>query len=58
MQNVKEIYPTLLQAHDGLTDAQSADLNARLLMILCERVESIEALAALLADLRKDVVSG
>jgi hypothetical protein len=30
MKNPKEIYPILLEAHENLTDAQSADLNARL----------------------------
>jgi hypothetical protein len=57
MKNPKEIYPALLEAHEGLTEAQSMDLNARLIIVLCQRLESAEALQALLADLREGVVS-
>jgi hypothetical protein len=53
MKNPKEIYPALLQAHEGLSEAQSADLNARLIVMLCQRLESAEELQALLTDLRE-----
>lgn len=58
MKNPKEIYPVLLQAHEGLTDAQSADLNARLIVVLCQRLENAEELQTLLAGLREGMADG
>jgi len=55
MKNPKEIYPALLEAHEGLTDAQSNDLNARLIIVLCQHLQSAEELRVLLASLREGV---
>ncbi len=52
MQDPKEIYPTLLEAHEGLTEAQSQNLNARLILVLCQRLCSTGELRTVLADLR------
>lgn len=35
-------YDELLQAHDSLSDEQSADLNARLILILCNHISDRE----------------
>jgi hypothetical protein len=55
MKNPKEIYPVLLEAHENLTDAQSADLNARLIVVLSQHLQSAEELRALLANLREEI---
>jgi hypothetical protein len=58
MKNPKEIYPALLQAHEGLSAAQSADLNARLIVMLCQRLGSAEELQTMLAQLRQGMAGG
>jgi hypothetical protein len=44
-----EFYQALLDAHAGLTDAQSAALNARLILLLANQVGELETLRAAIA---------
>jgi hypothetical protein len=39
-----DVYETLIQAHDGLTDADSAALNTRLVLILANAVGDVDIL--------------
>lgn len=41
-------YAELLHAHDGLTEAESADFNARLILILCNHIGDRATLRAAL----------
>lgn len=51
-----EFYEALIEAHAGLSDAQSAALNARLILLLANQVGDLatlkEAIAAAKAALR------
>lgn len=47
-----DFYAELMAAHDGLTFAESARLNARLVLILANRVGDIEAVRAAIAAAR------
>lgn len=46
-------YAELLAAHDGLTEAQSAALNAQLVLILSNHIGDREALSGALALARQ-----
>jgi hypothetical protein len=48
-------YEALLQAHEGLSEDESARLNARLVLILANRVGDLETLRAALAAARAGV---
>lgn len=48
-------YEALLQAHEGLNEDQSARLNARLVLILANRIGDLETLKAALAAARHGV---
>ncbi len=52
-----EFYATLVQAHEGLTDAQSAELNARLVFLLANQLGDqallLECVAAAAQPFRK-----
>jgi len=39
-----DVYETLIQAHDGLTDADSAALNTRIVLILANAVGDADVL--------------
>ena len=39
-------YESLIAAHEGLTDEQSAALNARLILVLANQIGDVEALRA------------
>lgn len=43
-----EVYATLMEAHQGLSDAQSAALNARLILILAAEIGDPDRLDALI----------
>lgn len=45
-------YARLLAAHDGLSDAQSAALNARILFILANQIGDAQVLAAAIEQAR------
>lgn len=44
-----DAYAALMQAHDGLPDAESAALNARLVLILANEVGDLDRLRAAIA---------
>lgn len=45
-------YNTLMDAHEGLTEAQSHALNARLVLILANEIGNLDRLETLLAAAR------
>ena len=47
-----DFYQVLIEAHAGLTDAQSAALNARLILLLANQVGDFETLRAVIAAAR------
>lgn len=47
-------YAALLQAHEGLSDTDSALLNARLVLLMANRIGRTDTLHALLAAARED----
>ena len=53
-----DFYEALLDAHAGLTLAQSHDLNARLVLLLANQVGDIDVLKAVLAAARRSVDNG
>ena len=50
-----EFYDALINAHEGLSDAQSERLNARLVLLLANHVGDLDVLREALALARKDV---
>jgi hypothetical protein len=51
-------YTAIIEAHRGLSDAESGELNARLVLILANHIGDHEVLAAALALARADLRSG
>jgi predicted protein tyrosine phosphatase len=49
LQQADTFYAALIAAHDGLTDDESAALNARIILILANHVGDAEVLAEALA---------
>lgn len=47
-----DFYEALIEAHSGLTEAQSAALNARLILLLANHVGDLETLKQALAAAR------
>lgn len=47
-----DFYQALIDAHSGLTEAQSAALNARLILVLANQIGAYETLRAALAVAR------
>ena len=52
-----EFYDALIQAHHGLTDAQSELLNARLLLLLANHIGDLTVLREALEVARRGVVA-
>ncbi len=48
-----EFYQALIDAHAGLTEPQSAALNARLILLLANQVGDVETLRAAIAAARE-----
>ena len=48
-----DIYAALLDAHDGLDDADSQKLNARLVLMLANEVADPERLTTIFAEARR-----
>ena len=48
-----DFYQALIDAHVGLTDAQSATLNARLILLLANQVGDLDTLRAAIAAARE-----
>jgi hypothetical protein len=53
-----DFYAQLLQAHEGLTAAQSELLNARLVLLLANHVGDLDVLARALEAARRGVQGG
>lgn len=51
-------YEQLLAAHEGLTEAQSAQLNARLILLLANQVGEQSVLAECIAAARATMATG
>lgn len=47
-------YSALMAAHEGLNEAQSHALNARLILILANEIADLDILKTLIAQARKD----
>lgn len=47
-------YSDLMAAHEGLNEAQSHALNARLILILANEIADLDILQTLIAQARKD----
>ena len=52
-----DFYQALIDAHAGLTEAQSAALNARLILLLANQVGDPDTLRAAIAAARDSVAS-
>lgn len=52
-----DFYQALIDAHAGLTEAQSAALNARLILLLANQVGDLETLRAAIAAARDSLAS-
>ncbi|MGE0846122.1 MAG: DUF2783 domain-containing protein [Flavobacteriaceae bacterium] len=50
-----DFYQALIEAHEGLSAAQSSALNARLVLLLANQVGDIEALRAAVARARRGI---
>lgn len=55
LQSPDDFYEALLAAHQGLTLAQSHDLNARLVLLLANQVGRLDVLRDLLAAARANL---
>lgn len=51
-------YERLIAAHRGLDDAQSALVNAKLVLLLANHIGDAEVLAQAIAAAREDIVPG
>lgn len=52
-----DFYAALIQAHEGLTDAQSHELNAKLVLILSNHIGDLSLLKETLSIGRQSVLS-
>jgi len=48
-----DFYELLMQAHEGLSEQQSHALNARLVLLMADRIGDIETLKAVIAAARE-----
>ncbi|MFT3817830.1 MAG: DUF2783 domain-containing protein [Rubrivivax sp.] len=55
LERPDDFYEALLTAHQGLTPAQSQDLNARLVLLLANQVGRLDVLKAVLAAARTNL---
>ena len=53
-----ELYARLLAAHHGLDDAQSAKVNAKLVLLLANHIGDARVINEAIAAAREDVVTG
>ena len=52
-----DFYEALLDAHQGLTDEQSQDLNARLVLLLANQIGRLDVLKEALAAAREGLAT-
>ena len=55
LEDADGFYAALLQAHDGLTDAQSSLFNSKLVFLLANQVGRADCLAACIAAARHGI---
>ena len=55
IQQPDDFYQTLIDAHVGLTDEQSAALNARLVLLLANQVGDLATLQQAIAAARESI---
>jgi hypothetical protein len=55
LERPDDFYEALVQAHEGLSEEQSHDLNARLVLVLANQVGSLDTLKAALRAARASV---
>lgn len=55
LERPDDFYEALLLAHQGLTPAQSHDLNARLVLLLANQIGRLDVLRAAIAAAREDL---
>jgi len=55
LEDADSFYAALLQAHAGLSDAQSALFNSKLVLLLANQVGRTDRLAACIAAAREDI---
>jgi hypothetical protein len=53
-----EFYEALIEMHRGLTEVQSARVNAKLILLLANQIGNLEVLRAAMAKAREGVVPG
>jgi Protein of unknown function (DUF2783) len=53
IESPDDFYEALLDAHQGLSDAQSAELNARLVLVLANQVSRLDLLREAIAVARQ-----
>ena len=58
LESPDDFYEALIAAHDGLDDAQSHALNARLVLLLANHVGMLDVLREALAAARANVPEG
>ena len=58
LESPDDFYEALIAAHDGLAEAESHALNARLVLLLANHIGSLEVLREALAAARKDAKEG
>ena len=58
LESPYDFYEALIAAHDGLDDAQSHALNARLVLLLANHVGTLDVLREALAAARANVPDG
>ena len=58
LESPDDFYEALVAAHDGLDDAQSHALNARLVLLLANHVGTLDVLREALAAARANVPEG
>jgi hypothetical protein len=54
-ENPDDFYELLIEAHRGLTDEQSAMLNAKLILLLCNHIGDLEVIREALDQARQGV---
>ena len=57
LERPDEFYEALIEAHRGLSAQQSADVNARLILLLANQVGDLATLLAVIAKAREGFVS-
>ena len=58
LESPDDFYEALIAAHDGLGEAESHALNARLVLLLANHIGTLQVLREALAAARKDAKEG